>query len=149
MESLIAKAEGNPELIQKITKQSNVMKKDHPKEFTFGPKVNKFEAGKETSFKSEYLYMAFTSEDGNFSVEVTPKFIYEPGTFNDPNIVANKKLLKEKQETDEKDITDMAYDEKKVKIKSEIQNLLQDPFYNSKLIQRQQEAQKLLLKQKL
>ena len=119
------------------------MKKDHPKEFTFGTKVNKFEAGKESSFKSEFLYIAFTSEEGNFSVEVTPKFFYEPGSFNDPNQVHNKITQKELLEIT-KDIIEMPYDEKKAKIKSEIQSLLQDPFYNSKLIERQKQAQKNL-----
>jgi hypothetical protein len=109
-----------------------VNKKEKPKEFIFGPVVKKFDH-KDQSFKAEYLYMALTSEIGHFLVEVSPKFFYEKDSLNDPHKIESKKQT---QKDEEKDLIDLPYEEKKDKIQKEVSKILNDPYYNSSIIQR-------------
>lgn len=83
-------------------------------------------------FRKEFLYIALISHQGDFRVHLTPKVYVENDDFLEEN--ENEKSLKKKKGFR------YLYQQKKEIIKKEVEMIIFDPFYESKLINKQVEV---------
>ena len=145
--------------------EPTVMRKRQPKgEISFGMKT------RGQRFKSEFLYIALTSQTGHFKVALKPRFYVqqhskhckkdhshdEDHDHHDDHLHGDRKAPKARAlsvsaaSTASQSLTQfsknksglISYRNKKRMIEAEIQTILMDPWYQSTLIQKQQAIQR-------